>query len=405
MEATSTRVHGSEAEPTGETGRAAAATGGEGLPKEYGQVVLVLQGGGALGAYQLGIYEALHEARVEPDWVIGTSIGAINASLIAGNPFDQRLERVAEFWARMRHGALARQMVAMSGSHPAATSLMTIATGIPAFFTPNLMAFTGAHTRLGPGAAGYYSTAPLAETLNELVDFGRINAGETRLTVGAANVRTSAMTYFDSRKSPLDVRHVLASGALPPAFPAVEIDGEYYWDGGVLSNTPVEAVFDDNPRKNAIVFVVHIWNPEGPPPETMWQVMNRQKDVQYSSRAASHIARQRQIHRMRHIIAELAQRLPDDERLSPEVRALAGYGCVTRMHVVRLLAPSLDGEDHTKDIDFSTSGIGRRRATGYADMCRVLEARPWEADFDPLEGFILHEARPDGVHSSVGTAS
>lgn len=404
MQDTSRRGEGAAAGPAAET-RAVAATAGEGLPKEYGQIVLVLQGGGALGAYQLGIYQALHEARVEPDWVIGTSIGAINASLIAGNAYDRRLDRMSEFWTRMRHGPLARQMLAMAGSHPAAASLMTIATGIPAFFTPNPMAFTGAHTRLGAAAAGYYSTAPLAETLGELVDFGRINAGATRLTVGAANVRNSSMTYFDSRRTPLDVRHVLASGALPPAFPAVEIDGEYYWDGGVLSNTPVEAVFDDNPRKSGIVFVVHIWNPEGPPPETMWQVMNRQKDVQYSSRAVSHIARQRQIHRLRHIIADLAARLPDDERLSPEVRALAGYGCVTRMHVVRLLAPSLDGEDHTKDIDFTTAGIGHRRTAGYDDMCRVLEARPWEADFDPLEGFILHEARPDGVHSSVGAPS
>jgi NTE family protein len=202
------------------------------------------------------------------------------------------------------------------------------------------------------------------------------------------------MRYFDSRDMDLDVRHVMASGALPPAFPAVRVDGDLYWDGGILSNTPVEAVFDDNPRQNSVVFAVHIWNPDGPEPETIWQVANRQKDIQYSSRAVSHIARQKQIHRLRHVIAELVRRLPDGKRSSEEARELAAYGCLTRMHVVRLLAPALDGEDHTKDIDFSAKGIRSRWEAGYKDTQRVLEVAPWSGDFDPVEGFILHEARP-----------
>src|SRR5262249_18208998 len=151
----------------------------------------------------------------------------------------------------------------------------------------------------------------------------------------------------------LSVRHVMASGALPPAFPAVRIDGELYWDGGILSNTPVEAVFDDNPRKSGLVFAVHVWSPNGPEPDSISSVTSRQKDLQYASRAASHIARQKQIHKLRHIIRELADRLPDDARKLSEVKALAAYGCLTRMHVVRLLAPPLQGEDHAKDIDFS----------------------------------------------------
>ena len=209
------------------------------------------------------------------------------------------------------------------------------------------------------------------------------------------------MRYFDSRDMELDVRHVMASGALPPAFPAVRIDGELYWDGGILSNTPVEAVFDDNPRRNRVIFAVHIWNPQGPEPETIWQVMSRQKDIQYSSRAVSHIARQKQIHRLRHVIAELAQRLPERERDDRDVRELAAYGCLTRMHVVRLLAPPLEGEDHTKDIDFSPTGIRTRWEAGYADTSRVLEQAPWSRRVRPVEGFILHEARP-GVMMKEG---
>ena len=371
------------------------------IPEELGQIVLVLQGGGALGAYQVGVYQALHEARIEPDWVIGTSIGAINASLIAGNAPEEQMARLQEFWSRMQHNPWMEFLRAWPFMGPVACNLMTISHGIPGFFRPNLPAFFGPHVPLRTDRAAYYDTAPLARTLAELVDFGRINKRETRLTVGAANVRTSEMRYFDSRDMDLDVRHVMASGALPPAFPAVRIDDDLYWDGGILSNTPVEAVFDDNPRRNSVVFAVHIWNPHGPEPDTIWQVMNRQKDIQYSSRAVSHIARQKQMHRLRHVIAELVARLPEVERRSRAVKELASYGCLTRMHVVRLLAPPLDGEDHTKDIDFSPAGIRERWQAGYADTIRVLETAPWSGDFDPIEGFILHEARP-GVVMTAG---
>src|SRR3712207_757794 len=199
------------------------------------------------------------------------------------------------------------------------------------------------------------------------------------------------MRYFDSRDTPLSIRHILASGALPPAFPAVRIDGELYWDGGILSNTPVEAVFDDTPRRSGLVFTVNIWNPSGPEPADMASVLRRQKDLQYASRAKAQVARQKQIHKLRHVIAELARRLPDEERDSDEVRQLAGYGCPTRMHVVRLLAPPVAGEDHTKDIDFSAHGIRRRWDAGYADALRVLDQRPWTHAFDPIEGLVLHD--------------
>jgi NTE family protein len=254
-----------------------------------------------------------------------------------------------------------------------------------------VLAHAGADFPLGADRAGYYSTEPLAQTLAELVDFTLIGKSGPRLTVGAAHVRTSQMRYFDSRESILGVEHILASGALPPAFPPIRIDGELYWDGGILSNTPTEAVFEDNPRKNSLIFAVHMWNPSGPEPTTMAEVLNRQKDVQYSSRIASHIIRQQQAHRLRHIISQLAARLPEAERNSEAVRELAGYGCTTQMHVVRLLAPQLDRESHTKDIDFSPSGIMQRWEAGYAHTKDVLDRSPWSGEFDPLSGVILHE--------------
>jgi NTE family protein len=361
---------------------------GKSLP---GEIVLVLQGGGALGSYQVGVYQALHEACIEPDWIIGTSIGAINASLIAGNPPEQRLSRLTEFWKRMEQNQAWQLREILSGFGDGLAYWSTIAHGIPGFFRPNPLAHFGESYPLGAERAGYYSTVPLEATLSELVDFDLVNGGRPRLTVGAAHVRTSQMRYFDSRDGRLDVRHIMASGALPPAFPAVRIDGELYWDGGILSNTPTEVVFDDNPRKDSLIFAVHLWNTHGAEPTTMAEVFNRHKDVQYSSRIMSHIARQQQAHRLRHVINQLAARLPEAERDKPEVRELTGYGCQTRMHVVQLLAPQLDRETHTKDIDFSPGGIKKRWELGHAHTKAVLERKPWVGEFDPLSGVILHE--------------
>jgi NTE family protein len=356
-----------------------------------GQVVLVLQGGGALGSYQAGVYQALHEAGIEPDWIIGTSIGAINASLIAGNRPEDRLPKLRAFWKRMQQNPVWNIRTPFPDFNERHSYWATITHGISGFFRPNPLAHTGDSYPLDAERAGYYSTEPLEKTLGEMIDIDRLNGCRPRLTVGAAHVRTSQMRYFDSRDAELTVRHIMASGALPPAFPAVRIDGELYWDGGILSNTPTEVVFDDNPRRNSLIFAVHLWNPAGLEPTTMAQVLNRHKDVQYSSRIMSHIARQQQAHRLRHVINELAKRLPGSECNDPEVRELTGYGCQTRMHVVRLLAPQLDRETHTKDIDFSPRGIAQRWIAGYSHTKAVLERAPWAGDFDPLSGVILHE--------------
>lgn len=362
--------------------------------RPFGQIVLVLQGGGALGAYQAGVYQGLSEAGIEPDWVIGTSIGAINAALIAGNQPAERLTRLKEFWERLRvRSSLKMSWLSMFGN--AFANLGVLTQGVPGFFQPNPLAFWGMHYPTAPGLAAYYGTDPLKATLAELIDIDRLNSQATRVTVGAVNVGTGEMRYFDSRDMRLDIAHVMASGALPPAFPAVEIDGAHYWDGGVYSNTPIEVVFDDMPRRDGLIFAVDLWQPHGDVPESLWQVITRHKDIQYSSRGLSHVARQQQLHRLRHVVRELAARLPKDLAGDPMVKELASYGCGTTMHLVRLLAPRLDREDHTKDIDFSAEGIESRWQAGYDYVRRAIAKEPWRCEVDALSGVLIHETPED----------
>jgi NTE family protein len=248
------------------------------------------------------------------------------------------------------------------------------------------------NAEVGVENASYYVTEPMRETLAPLIDFRVVNARDTtRLTIGAVSIRKGEMHYFDSRDKALGLEHVMASGALPPAFPAIRIEGEAYWDAGVYSNTPLEAVFDDNPRRNSLIFGVNVWQPTGPEPESIWRVMGRQKDIQYASRDDSHIRRQKQIHKLRRIIGELAKHTTEAEREHAHLRGLGLHGCNTTMHVVRLLAPSLDSEDFFKDIDFTAAGIQARWQAGLADTRRMLARAPWNAPADPMEGVIVHE--------------
>jgi NTE family protein len=364
--------------------------------RAYGdQIVLVLQGGGAVGAYQAGVYQALMEGGVEPDWVIGTSIGAINGALIAGNAPANRIARLKEFWDGVgRKNSLDHfwpqdWQTAVFGNTLA--NFSTVMSGIPGFFAPNPQAVWGPTFPLGIERASYYTTDPLKATLARLVDFDWLNGKQVRLSVGAVNVRTSDMRYFDSQDMVLAPAHIMASGALPPAFPAVTIDGESYWDGGIYSNTPIEVVLADVPRRNSLIFSVNVWQPAGAHPTTIQQVMARQKDIQYASRGRSHVARQAQIHRLRHVVRELVSRLPAEHRDDPVVKDLAEYGCGSLMHLVRLLSPRLDGEDHTKDIDFTRAGIERRWKAGHDHARKVLAEKPWEAEVDPLAGIVIHE--------------
>ena len=296
-----------------------------------GQVVLVFQGGGALGAYQGGVYQALHQAGIEPDWVVGTSIGAINGAIIAGNDVGSRLDRLRQFWDRVGRKPLwdGTPFGQLAGN--TASYLLSIFNGISGYYAPNgAIAWGGLNALVGVDKAAFYTLDDLRKTVGNLVDFGRLNAKHMRLTVGAVNVRTGKMHYFDSRSLPITLDHVLASGALPPGFPAIRIDGDAYWDGGLYSNTPIEVVFDDNPRRDSVVFSVQIFPIAGPEPESVWQVMSRQLDIQYASRADSHIPRQEHIHQLRHMVRELVRMLPENLR---EVSGGQGDGGLRLRHV------------------------------------------------------------------------
>jgi len=353
-----------------------------------GQTVLVLQGGGALGAFQVGAYQALHEAGIEPDWIIGTSIGAINAALIAGNPPAQRMAALETFWQRITQQGIG--LWTPPGLAGTLNDMATMALGVPGFFRPNPKVWLGSNAAVGLEQASYYDTAPLRETLAGLIDVDRLNAKTPRLTIGAVNVGTAAMRYFDSPRDTLSIDHILASGALPPAFPAVRIDGEAYWDGGIYSNTPIEAVLDDQPRRDSLIFAVNVWHADGDEPTSIAQVMERQKDIQFASRAHSHIARQQQIHHLRHIVRKLADQLPEAARNAAANQALAGYGCRTVMHVAILSPPHFKDEGATKDIDFSADGIRTRHQSGYQQTREMLARAPWNAPVDPMLGVIVH---------------
>ena len=362
-----------------------------------GQVVLVLQGGGALGAYQAGVYQALREAGIEPDWVIGTSIGAINAALIAGNPPLQRLHRLQEFWHRIAQTA-AVGVSAWGGPAVGAVlgtsmaNLATIASGIPAFFAPNPLVWLGPQACVGTGQAAFYKTDALRHTLEALVDVDALNAGPVRMVLGAVKVQTGEMRYFDNRQEPLSLDHILASAALPPAFPAVRVHGDFYWDGGLYSNTPIEAVLEDKPRRDSLIFAVDLWSAQGPLPESLWQVQGREKDIRYASRSDSHIARQQQLHHLRHVIQELAKALPEQTRATPAVKRLAAWGCSTTMHIVRMLAPDAASADPLVDMDFRPEHIRARWQSGYADAQAVIDRAPWSQPSDPLQGIVIYDA-------------
>jgi NTE family protein len=375
-------------------------------PKLPGQVVLVFQGGGALGAYQGGVYQALHEAGIEPDWVVGTSIGAINGAIIAGNEVGSRLDRLREFWDRVGRKPLwdGTPFGQLAGN--TASYLLSIFNGISGYYAPNrAIAWGGLNALVGVDKAAFYTIDDLRQTVSNLVDFGRLNAAHVRLTVGAVNVRTGKMHYFDSRRLPITIDHVLASGALPPGFPAIRIDGDPYWDGGLYSNTPIEVVFDDNPRRDSVVFSVQIFPIAGPEPESVWQVMSRQLDIQYASRADSHIPRQEHIHQLRHMVRELVRMLPESQRESPEVKEMAGYGCGTYMHIVRINATPLKNEDYLREIDFSAEGIQKRWRAGYDDTTRTLDRRPWEVPIDPMVGVAVHDSDAPDLPNTLEKAS
>lgn len=359
------------------------------------RVALVLQGGGALGAYQAGVYQALHEHDLIPDWVVGTSIGAINAALIAGNVPSARLPRLEAFW----HGVARDDLLDMQRvpdmlrrSNTWLASLDAGMRGVPGFFSPRLFSPFAAGLAVAPEAASFYDTAALSDTLERLVDFPHLATRDAmRLTVSTMRVTSGELVRFDSARGRLEAAHIMASGALPPGFPPVRIDGELYWDGGLYSNTPLDIVLDDEPRTDTLCFMVDLWRAEGAEPKTLDEVQTRQKDVMFASRSTQHIEDYRRTHDLRRAVQALHARLPQKQRDAPELRQIAALGCDTTMHIVRLPYPGQDWHMASKDINFSRGSIQWRWERGYRDAGQAIEQAGWLAPVPPHTGVVVHE--------------
>ena len=345
---------------------------------EYQTVALVLQGGGALGAYQCGVYEALHASGIRPSWFAGTSIGAINAAILAGNAPEERVERLREFWDTicMPAGAYAWPLGALAGFAewlPTSTPLSAwvnslgafgaLAHGQRGFFTPRTFppfAFSDGSA----AATSFYDTAPLLATLERLVDFDRINSEGVRLSVGATHVASGNFRYFDSAIERIRPEHILASGALPPAFPAIVIDGEHYWDGGLVSNTPLEYLLESVPRRDTLVLQVDLWNANGSLPKTVLDVLEREKDIQYSSRTRQGTDQVAARQRLRNALGLLLEQVPPD-KLPAQLRSdLEPWLCDRVFNIVHLIYGAKSYEEQYKDYAFGPATMREHWASG-----------------------------------------
>jgi NTE family protein len=349
------------------------------LPFEV--VALVLQGGGALGAYQAGVYEALSETGILPNWIAGMSIGAINAAIIAGNPPNARVDRLREFWTQvtgdgpwpgasnagveLARGDAMRQLL----NHMSAGFAM--ASGAKGFFSlrpiPPWLQPAGTIE-----ATSFYDTSELKRTLERLVDFDRLNGGAVRFSVGAVNVRTGNFVYFDTTTHTIRAEHIMASGALPPGFPAIEIEGERYWDGGIVSNTPLQWVVDTMPRRDTLAFQVDLWSARGEFPHDILEVLTREKEIRYSSRTRAGTDQFKYTQRLRHALASLLERLPEHLKNTPEARLLGSVAEHKVYNIVHLIYRAKNYEGHSKDFEFSGFSMEEHWRAGYHDARRTL---------------------------------
>lgn len=361
------------------------------------QTVLVLQGGGALGAYQAGVYEALADNGHAPDWISGMSIGAINAALIAGNPPERRIERLREFWELVSSRLLAEPVMpgeqARSLFNEASASFAALF-GLPGFFEPRVppaIAFP-------PGASealSVYQTRPLRRTIERLVDFDLINGGDVRLSVGAVNVRTGNFVYFDSRHNPITPDHIMASGALQPGFPPIEIDGEHYWDGGLVSNTPLQYVLDEVPRPNMLIFQVDLFSARGPMPRTLSEVSEREKDIRYSSRTRHNTDVFRRNQNFRRVAHRLIGKLPGDLKDDPDARLLQTLSCNAAVTIVHLIHRRKNYFTQSKDFEFSRHSVEEHWESGLEDVRRTFRHKAWQARSLPTEDVTVFDLTQD----------
>ncbi|MGY3534511.1 patatin-like phospholipase family protein [Bradyrhizobium sp. USDA 4452] len=369
-------------------------------PLPYDVVALVLQGGGALGAYQAGVYEGLHEAGIRPNWIAGISIGALNAAIIAGSPEAERVERLREFWeticacpagwpAGEGLGDALPFAFDMRSLNNAFAAMRALFQGQPGFFklrfpSPFWSPFSG------EAATSYYDTAPLSRTLERLVDFERLNSGDVRVSVGAVNVRTGNLTYFDTAERRLGPTHFMASGALPPAFPAVDIEGEHYWDGGVAWNTPLSRVLSGEPGET-LTFQVDLWSAQGRVPHDMMEVSSRQKDIQYSSRTRAITNQALRMQEMRRALQRTIEKLPESAKRDPEMQAIADLARHSSHNIIHLIYQSKIYEGHSKDYEFGLSAMRAHWQSGLEDIRRTL-AEPRRLDPpDPDLGIVTHD--------------
>ena len=368
---------------------------------DYDVIALVLQGGGALGAYQAGVYEGLHEAGIRPNWVAGISIGALNAAIIAGSPESQRVDRLRAFWETICaspvewpvNEGLAQGLpftMDLRSAINIGAAMRALLMGQSGFFKPRfpppfLSLFSG------DASTSFYDTGPLRDTLNQLVDFDRLNSGDIRVSVGAVNVRCGNLVYFDTAERRLRAEHFMASGALPPGFPAVEIDGEYYWDGGMVSNTPLTRVLASEPRRDTLTFQVDLWSAKGRLPYDLMEVASRQKDIQYSSRTRAITNHLLQMQKMRHAMQQLMAKLPKAARNDPDVQAVADLACHRAYNIVHLIYQSKAFEGHSKDYEFGLDAMRGHWQSGLDDIRRTL-ADPRRLNRPAPElGMITHD--------------
>jgi NTE family protein len=349
-------------------------------PASYDKKVgLVLQGGGALGSYQAGVYEGISCCEYQPDWVAGISIGGINAAIIAGNAPEHRVARLREFWEEIT--APTRLWPAapegpLQAWQQTASALTSVLFGQPGFFAPRPPQDWFTPDKV----VSYYDTASLKRTLERLVDFDRINDRRgIRLSVGAVNVRSGYFAYFDSDRIKIRPEHVMASGALPPGFPPVEIDGEEYWDGGLFSNTPLQYMVDYHPRRSRLIFQVDVFQAHGHVPTNLDEVNEREKDIRYSSRTRVVTEALRERHNVRHTINELIELLPPELANTPEAKRLYQHGCVTEMDIALLIYRPNEPQGAAKDFEFSRPTMEARWQAGLDDARATLQASPWLA--------------------------
>jgi NTE family protein len=355
--------------------------------------VLVLQGGGALGSYQAGVFEGISTAGYEPDWVTGVSIGAINATLIAGNPPERRVERLREFWDRVSARAPIVPPVSfdpLRGLFNRASATTAAMFGVPGFFEPRaLPPFLAAEG--SPEALSFYDTNPLADTLLELADFDLINCKTVRLSLGAVNVRSGNSTYFDSHREVITPEHVLASGALPPGLPPVEIGGELYWDGGIVSNSPLWYVLDEEPRMSALLFQVDLFSARGEAPVNLDQVQERAKDIQYASKTRFNTTRIREVRELLTALKNVLGKLPKSMLKDPDVQRLEQVTQRGPMCLVHFINRRLSHSASFKDYEFSRATVNELWQEGLHDVHRSMAHPDWAHAMEPAAGMRIYD--------------